>query len=252
MENGPNRVDAGADMTACPWSIGITTIPATPRKSARSANKMKPIATDADVQEGLIALIAGDPRLEEIARIAGPLPLRRRTADFEGLAQIITGQQVSVASAAAIFARLQKLVVPLTAERLAVFSDEDLAGAGLSRPKIRTLRAVSTTCADGLDLAKLAARPAEDAHAALCTIKGIGRWSADIFLLFCAGHPDIFPSGDLALQVAVANALGLGEKPGPKELDKIAAEWAPNRAVAARLFWAWYKVQKQGRETLPV
>ncbi|MBG6157457.1 DNA-3-methyladenine glycosylase II [Labrenzia sp. EL_159] len=213
---------------------------------------MKPIATKDDVQAGLRELIANDPRLKPIAGKAGELPLRRRAANFAGLAQIITAQQVSVASATAIFQRVQALVTPLTAEALASFSDEDLAGAGLSRPKVRTLRAVGAACENGLDLARLTESPADEAHAQLCAIKGIGRWSADIFLLFCAGHPDIFPSGDLALQIAVRDAFDLDEKPTPKELDDIALRWAPNRAIAARLFWAWYRVLKQGRETLPV
>lgn len=213
---------------------------------------MKPIVTDEDIRDGLARLIALDGRLAEIAAVAGSVPLRRRAADFEGLAQIVTGQQVSVASAAAIFARLQTLVSPLSADQLDLYSDEDLAGVGLSRPKIRTLRAVSAACADGLDLAHLASAPAEEAHARLCRVKGIGRWTADIFLLFCAGHPDIFPSGDLALQIAVRDALGLAEKPAPKELDALAELWAPHRAIAARLFWAWYRVRKQGKETMPV
>ncbi|WP_366142397.1 DNA-3-methyladenine glycosylase [uncultured Roseibium sp.] len=234
----------------------VQVLPITPCLSCKSAEAftptMKPIAVPDDIKKGLRELVALDPRLSQIASAAGDLPLRRRAADFEGLAQIITGQQVSVASAAAIFARLQKLVVPLTSDRLMDFSDEDLAGAGLSRPKIRTLRAVSEACQSGLDLTQLAEAPADEAHARLCSIKGIGRWTADIFLLFCAGHPDIFPSGDLALQIAVRDALELKEKPDPKQLDEIASAWSPHRGVAARLFWAWYRVQKQGRETLPV
>jgi DNA-3-methyladenine glycosylase II len=213
---------------------------------------MKPIATDDDIRTGLAALVVSDSRLEPIASLAGPLPLRRRAANFEGLAQIVTGQQVSVASAAAIFARLQALVSPLTADNLERFSDVDLAGAGLSRPKIGTLRALSVACREELDLARLAEAPAEEAHAQLCAVKGIGRWTADIFLLFCAGHPDVFPSGDLALQIAVHQALDLPERPPQKALDAIAADWSPHRAVAARLFWAWYRVRKQGAETMPV
>lgn len=213
---------------------------------------MKPIATEEDIRAGLNALVHLDPRLIDIAATAGPVPLRRRRADFEGLAQIVTGQQVSVASASAIFARLKALVSPLTAAELARFTDEDLAGAGLSRPKIRTMRAVCTACEDGLDLGTLAERPAEEAHATLCAIKGIGPWTADIFLLFCAGHPDIFPGGDLALQVAVSEALGLPERPAARDLYRIAEVWAPHRGVAARLFWAWYKARKDGRETMPV
>jgi DNA-3-methyladenine glycosylase II len=213
---------------------------------------MTPIATEKDIETGLESLIRLDPRLREISATAGPVPLRRRAADFEGLAQIVTGQQVSVASATAIFTRLQALISPLTAENLSRFTDEDLAGAGLSRPKIRTLRALTEACDKGLDLTHLAEAPAEQAHRALCEIKGIGRWTADIFLLFCAGHPDVFPSGDLALQVAVQDSLGLTERPAPKDLDVIAQAWSPHRAIAARLFWAWYKVKKQGRESLPV
>lgn len=213
---------------------------------------MTPIESLDDISEGVAALRKSDPRLEPVIAVAGEIPLRRRPADFAGLAQIVTGQQVSVASAAAIFGRLEALVRPLDAMTLSGFSDTDLAGAGLSRPKIRTLRAVEEACLGGLDLSQLAARPAEEAHAELCRIKGIGRWSADIFLLFCAGHPDVFPSGDLALQVAVQGAFGLDERPDPRELNAIAEAWEPWRGVAARIFWAWYRVQKQGRETMPV
>lgn len=213
---------------------------------------MRPIHTEDDLIRGLAELLKTDPRLKPVSQTAGSLPLRRRAADFEGLVHIVIGQQVSVASASAIFARLQKLVEPLTAENVSSFSDDDIAGAGLSRPKIRTLRAISTACVDGLDLSGLAAAPAEKAHSRLCEIKGIGRWTADIFLLFCAGHPDIFPSGDLALQIAVGEVFGMPDKPDVKTLDRIAADWAPNRGIAARLFWAWYRVQKQGKDTFPV
>lgn len=213
---------------------------------------MKPIESPDDIAEGVAALQRLDRRLVPVIAASGEIPLRRRPADFAGLAQIVTGQQVSVASAAAIFARLEERVRPLDAPGLASVSDADLAGVGLSRPKIRTLRAIGDACRNGLDLSRLAERPGEEAHGELCAIKGIGRWTADIFLLFCAGHPDVFPSGDLALQVAVHNAFGLEDRPGPAALDGIAEAWAPWRGVAARVFWAWYRVQKQGRETMPL
>lgn len=205
-----------------------------------------------DILDGIAALQRQDPSLAPIIQAAGEIPLRRRAADFAGLARIVISQQVSIASAAAIFGRLENLVRPLDPATLAGVSDEELASAGVSRPKIRTLRAIEDACRSGLDLAHLAECPAADAHTELCRIKGIGRWSADIFLLFCAGHPDIFPSGDLALQIAVRDAFGLKEKPSPATLDRMAEAWAPWRGVAARLFWAWYGVQKQGRETLPL
>lgn len=213
---------------------------------------MTPIRTLEHIAKGLAALTELDPRLVAVAETAGVIPLRRRPADFAGLAQIITGQQVSVASAAAIFKRLESRVIPLDAGAIAQVTDLDLAAVGLSKPKIRALRAAAAACNDGLDLALLVELPAEEAHRRLCEIKGIGRWSADIFLLFCAGHPDVFPSGDLALQVAVQHALGLEGRPKPAELDRIAEAWAPWRAVAARLFWAWYRVHKQGRDTMPL
>lgn len=213
---------------------------------------MQPITSLNDIADGLTALRQLDPRLLPVIEGAGEIPLRRRPADFAGLAQIVTGQLLSVASAAAIFKRLEASVFPLDAGTFFKMSDRDLDGVGLSNAKIRTLRAVASACNDGLDLTQLAQRPAIEAHARLCGIKGIGPWSADIFLLFCAGHPDIFPSGDLALRVAVGNAFDLKDKPSIKELDVIAQVWAPWRAVAARVFWSWYKVRKQGKETIPL
>lgn len=213
---------------------------------------MKPIASLDDIAVGLDGLKKLDPELIPVIAFAGEVPLRRRRADLKGLLQIIVGQQVSVASAAAIFDRFEQRVDPLDLNGITNCSDADLADIGLSRPKIRTVRAIQAACEEGLDLEHLAICPADEAHAKLCTIKGIGRWTADIFLLFCAGHPDIFPSGDLALRYAVRDALALEETPSIKELDEIAAKWAPWRGISARLFWAWYKANKQGRETLPL
>ncbi|MFN4012037.1 MAG: DNA-3-methyladenine glycosylase family protein [Pannonibacter sp.] len=213
---------------------------------------MQPIESLDDIATGLAALPVLDPRLTEVLAVAGDVPLRRREANFAALVGIVVSQQVSVASARAIFARLETLVSPLEAETLSRFTDEDLAGAGLSRPKIRTIRAMADAVAAGLDLGHLATVPAADAEAQLCAIKGIGRWTSDIFLLFCAGHPDIFPSGDIALQNAVRDAFGLDARPDPKTLDAIAASWSPWRGVAARLFWAYYAATRGGKESLPV
>lgn len=213
---------------------------------------MTPIETDADVAEGLRRLLDVDPSLKKFADLVGPLPLRRREPDLKGLVHIVVGQQVSVASAAAIFSRLEGLLDPFDLPALAAHPDEALAGAGLSRPKIRTLRAIARAVEDGLDLAGLASAEPLDAHARLCAIKGIGPWTADIYLLFCAGHPDIFPAGDIALQHAVGNVLALEERPDAKVTAEIAARWAPWRGIAARLFWAWYREMKKGRDVLPL
>ena len=110
---------------------------------------------------------------------------------------------------------------------------------------MRTLRAAAAASLDGLDLDALAEAPAEEAHARLTAVKGIGPWTADIYLLFCVGHADIFPAGDLALRNAVANAFGLALPVGVAEIDAIAERWSPWRGVAARLFWAYYRAVRQ-------
>ena len=153
-------------------------------------------------------------------------PARCRSAagrpGFAGLARVVVGQQVSVASADAIWARCVAVFPEMTPEAIGRARLPRFRKAGLSAPKIRTLRAVAAACRDGLDLDGLAALPAEEAHARLTAIKGIGPWTADIYLLFCLGHPDIFPAGDLALRVAVADAFGLGAPAAAEELAAMA------------------------------
>ncbi len=133
-------------------------------------------------------------------------------------------------------------IAPLEAARLAAATEEELRGCGLSAPKIRALRALAEAVAEGaLDLAGLSALDAEDAHKTLVAVKGVGPWTADIFLLFCLGHPDAFPAGDLALQEAAKLALRLKRRPDAQRLEKIAERWRPWRGVAARMLWAYYR-----------
>ena len=205
---------------------------------------MRTIDTLDDIAAGLGSLQAADPRLASVCNIAGSVPLRRHPAGFESLAGIIVSQQISKASADAIFSRLKAALNPFTPDNLLETGDSCLVSAGLSRPKQRTFLAVAHACADGLDLAGLCALPAEDAIAALTVLPGIGPWTAEVYLLFCAGHPDIFPAGDIALQNAVRHALGLAERPPAKALTLIAEAWVPHRSVAARLFWAYYANMK--------
>jgi len=158
------------------------------------------------------------------------------------MAAIIVAQQVSTASAAAIFGRLQARIVPLEAAEIAKATEEDLRACGLSNAKIRALRAVAQAIADGgLDLEGLGALDAEDAHNALVAVKGVGPWTADVFLLFCLGHPDAFPAGDVALQEAAKLALNLKRRPDAARLERIAERWRPLRGVAARMLWAYYR-----------
>ena len=205
------------------------------------------IADEARLRDAAEALRAKDPELvERLLSIGGPPPLRRREPGFAGLAAIIVSQQVSVASANAIFGRLEARIAPLDAARLAAATEEELRGCGLSTPKIRALRALAEAVAEGaLDLAGLSSLDAEDAHAKLVAVKGVGPWTADIFLLFCLGHPDAFPAGDLALQEAAKLALELKRRPDAARLERIAERWRPWRGIAARMLWAYYRRVKE-------
>ena len=149
---------------------------------------------------------------------------------------------MSVASATAIFGRLQARVVPLEAAEIAKAAEDDLRACGLSSAKIRALRAVAQAVVErGLDLERLGDLDAGDAHKTLVAVKGVGPWTADIFLLFCLGHPDAFPAGDLALQEAAKLALNLKRRPDAARLERIAERWRPLRGVAARMLWAYYR-----------
>jgi DNA-3-methyladenine glycosylase II len=212
---------------------------------------MRRIDTLKDIQSGLEALIAIEPRLAHVAGIAGEVPLRRHPAGFESLAGIIVSQQISKASADAIFGRLKAAIDPFTPGQVLRLGEAALIGAGLSRPKQKTFFAVAQACGDGLDLEALCGLPAPDAIAAMTAMPGIGPWTAEVYLLFCAGHPDIFPAGDIALQNAVRHAFNLESRPTPKPLTAIAGRWSPHRSVAARLFWAYYANMK-GRDSMPL
>jgi DNA-3-methyladenine glycosylase II len=210
------------------------------------------IDTEADLAIGLAALLAADPRFAEIVAIAGPPPLRRRPDGFAGLAAIIVSQQLSTASAAAIWGRLSAAFDPFHCGAMRRARTPKLKRIGLSAPKIRALKAAARAVDDGtLDLAALASIPADEAHAILTAVHGIGPWTADIYLLFCLGHADAWPAGDLALQEAARMAFALADRPSAKAMVPLAEPWRPWRGVAARLLWAYYRASK-GREAAPV
>jgi DNA-3-methyladenine glycosylase II len=210
------------------------------------------IDTERDLQQGLAALLAADPRFGPIHAIAGPPPLRRRPAGFAGLAAIVVSQQLSTASAAAIWGRLSAAFDPLHHGAVRRARTAKLQRIGLSAPKIRTLRAVARAIETGaVDFDALVAMPADQAHDALTAIHGIGPWTADIYLLFCLGHADAWPAGDLALQEAARIAFALDARPTAREMIPLAEPWRPWRGVAARLLWAYYRATK-GREAAPI
>lgn len=189
----------------------------------------------------LRALLKRDARLKAVYKTAGPFEIRKTDPGFAGLAKVICGQQLSVASARAIWSRFETLEGALDPEGYLRLSEEAVRSAGLSIGKFRTVRAVAEAVAEGrLDLGTLELLPRDEAVGTLCNIKGIGPWTAEIYLMFCAGHPDIFPAGDLALQKAVGHAFALDPRPAGKALEAIAEAWAPHRATAALLFWRYY------------
>jgi DNA-3-methyladenine glycosylase II len=209
------------------------------------------LETDAVLKRGLLALAKADPVMARLAAEGATPQLRKRPPGFEGLAWIVVGQQVSTASAAAIWGRLRAILEPATPETFLRLSDEGLRAAGLSAGKVRTLRAAATEILEGrLPLDQLHDLPADEAHGCLTRVKGIGPWTADIYLLFCLGHPDAFPSGDLAVQEAARLAYGLEQRPDAKALTVLAERWRPWRGVAAKVLWAYYRVLK-AREGAP-
>ncbi len=197
------------------------------------------------------ALIGRDPVMAELVAAGARPVLRRHASGFEGLARIVTGQQVSTASAAAIWGRVAAGLGRVDATTVSAASDDALKAFGLSTPKVRTFRALADAVASGaLDLEAVADLPADDAHRRLVAQRGIGPWTADIYLLFCLGHADVFPAGDLALQEAARVAYGLEDRPDARALALMAEGWRPWRGAAAHLLWAAYRVLK-AREGMP-
>jgi DNA-3-methyladenine glycosylase II len=199
---------------------------------------------------GLNRLAKLDADFARIEREAGPLPWRTREAGFAGLLGAIVGQQISNQAAAAIWRRLAALPGCLTPSSFQALSDEDLRGAGLSRPKIVHARAVAAAFSSGvLAEAALAALDDDAAVAVISSVRGLGVWSAEIYLLFALQRPDVFPAGDLALQAALADLKGLAARPSAKAIRQIAVAWAPYRALAARLLWHWWR-HRTGRPSM--
>ncbi len=213
--------------------------------------KVTHIRTEADLDAALAALTEADPRFESVIAKGGRPPLRRRADGYAGLAATVVSQQLSTASAGAIWARLAAAFEPFEPQAIIKARPEKLARIGLSRPKIKALKEIARAVVRGEpDLTTLADMPAEDAHAALIAVHGIGPWTADIYLLACLGHADAWPAGDLALQEAARLAFGLAARPTTKEMLPLAQAWRPHRAVAARVLWTYYRAVK-GREGAP-
>jgi len=208
--------------------------------------------TDADLEAGLAQLILADPRLQPVAQKAGAFSLRRREAGFAGLCAIVCGQQLSTAAAATIRGRLFAAFDPFHHDTVRRARGDKLKRLGLSAAKIKAIKEIGKAVAkQHIDLNAVGNMPADEAHAKLTALHGVGPWTADIYLLFCLGHADAFPAGDLAVQEAARIALNLRKRPDAKRLTKIAQAWRPWRGVAAHLLWAYYHAVKK-RDVVPV
>lgn len=206
--------------------------------------------TAADLESAVRRLVKADPRLTPIRAVTGPPELRRREPGFEGLARIVVGQQVSTASANAIWGRLHAAFDPLTPDDILRARPSRLGRIGLSAAKMKTLKHVAGEIrALRLDLNALAEYDADTAHATLVALHGIGPWTADVYLLFCLGHPDAWPAADVGIQEAIRIGLGLAVRPTTKETVTLGDAWRPFRGAAAHLWWAYHHAVV--RKTLP-
>ncbi len=198
------------------------------------------IENDADVATGAAWLAAQDPRFDKALRQTGPLPLRRRDGGFAALLEMIVSQQISVAAARGVWARLENAGAT-DAGRIARMSGDDLRGLGLSKQKAAYAKALALA---DIDYDALAGQPTRSVVKTLTQVKGIGVWTAEIYAMFSLGHADVLAAGDLALQEAAKVLFDLPERPDDRALRQMALAWSPWRAVAARLLWSYYHVIK--------
>src|ERR1700728_983549 len=202
--------------------------------------------TQADLDRAIHALVEQDPRLQPVLKLTGMPALRRREPGFAGLAAIVCGQQLSTASAAAIWARVSNAFDPFHHDALRRARADQLGRLGLSAAKIKTLKNLARElAAERLNLDVLANEDADAAHHTLVSLHGIGPWTADVYLLFCLGHGDAWPAGDLAVQEAVKIGLGLKTRPTAKQMAPLAEPSRPVRGAAAHLWWSYYRVLKK-------
>jgi DNA-3-methyladenine glycosylase II len=200
-----------------------------------------------DTPEGVAAhldsLMAMVPALIPMRERVGPVLPRINPKGFAGMAKVICGQQLSVQSAAAIWGRFEQLPGALEPESYLLLDEDTVRLAGFSRGKFLAVRTIAEAVVSGdLNFSEVDALPAEDAIKALVALKGIGPWTAEVYLLFCAAHPDIFPAGDLALLKAAHHGLGLDARPTIKEMIALARSWSPHRSAAALLFWRYFAI----------
>ena len=193
-------------------------------------------------------LIDACPHMRRIHDLGGYPPPREQPAGFATLLRIIVDQQVSTQSGAAIWRRLEEDLGDVTVDAVLNTGEEGLRASGFSRPKARYAGELARAIKSGeLDLVALEHLPTPDVQAALVKIKGIGRWTAEVYLMFALNRPDVWPAGDLALVVAVQHLLDLPARPNIDEMDALSQQWRPWRSMAALMLWHYYRHIKKGQ-----
>ena len=210
------------------------------------------IKNESDIDFALEKLKELDPALIPIINSVDHVPLRLSKDGVEGLTKIVTSQLISRAAADAIWLRIETELGEINEATILSQSEDELMALGLSRAKAKTFRTIAQASLNGdINFIELSRLPADKALKELMSLKGIGRWSAEVYLMFCCGHYDFFPAGDIALRSAAGEIFYQGERPDEKDLRAISQRWSPYKSVAARLLWSYYAHMKN-RETLPL
>jgi DNA-3-methyladenine glycosylase II len=211
------------------------------------------ISSAAHLEQAIDALIAADKRFHPVvARTGRPQFKPRRKHGFEALVDIVVSQQLSIAAADTIFGRVKEKVVPFDPPTLLATPAEVLRACGLSAPKQKHMKTIAAAILDGsLDLKRVRTMHDDDARAHLTAVKGIGPWTADIYLMSSLGRADIWPVADVGLQAAITRVLKLKKRPNEKAMERLSKNWRPWRTIAARLFWIHEDgIRKEKREAL--
>jgi DNA-3-methyladenine glycosylase II len=211
------------------------------------------IASAKQLSDAVAALMVADKRLKPMLKRTGqPVFVPRRRHGFEALMSIITSQQLSTAAGDTIFGRVKAAVVPFDPPTMLATSAEVLRACGLSAPKQKHMKTIAGAIMDGtLDLKRVRSMPDDIAREHLTAIKGIGPWTADIYLMSSLGRADVWPVGDVALQASIARVLKMRKRPNEKSMAKLSQLWRPWRTIVARLFWMHEDgLRKEKREAL--
>ena len=199
---------------------------------------------DTAIRRDIGRLVREHPEFGSVTR---PMPIEVLDRGFAGMVHLILGQQVSIEAADAMYRRLRATIGPVAPEAILALDDDTMRACGFTRMKAGYARSLAEAVLDGLDLDATAATPADEAITTLTGLRGVGRWTAECFLLFSAGHRDVFPAGDLALRRGWQELNGSATTPDEDDLRSLARRWAPRRSAAAHLIWHAYLVRRGRR-----